>query len=145
MRGLDETGMQRREQHLHIGFEIIKIDQPERFAPLLFSDAAEGQRRNPHRLRDTRDAQFAVLHVRCAQEYAPEFEDPHARGFAIDVVARVIDQATNEAGAHDAHLTGDRIKQSQRRGVGSEVRFPGFGDEAEIDHFLEISISEQQP
>ena len=59
---------------------------------------------------------MALQRLQFAAEAHADFEQPHARVLAVEVMAHGADQARPEAGAHDGKLCRQRIGQGQSLG-----------------------------
>ena len=130
-----ELGDAGEEQRLEVGLDVEEIDVAIGLAPLLGLHGARRQRGNAHRLVVAVDRLAGGV----VGKAAADLEDPHAVGLALAVGDHVGHQATDQRGAHHAHLAGDGVGEAHRVGVAGEVLLPGLLDEGEVDDFLVLA------
>ena len=126
-----EAQLARREERLHIAFDVEEVDAALLAAPLQAINRPICQAGNAHGLRDAGHAEFTIEHACIAREHAPDLEQAHARRAARQVVAQGGHEAADEARAHHRERRGNRIDDADGIGIASQLALPAFFDEAE--------------
>ncbi len=133
--------MWRQEQGFKITLHIKEIDVARRATPLLGERTAVGQTGQTPGLLETRDRRSALPAAVSRKKQRPISKTRTRPCVRLEVGAEVGNQPTEQVGAHHAHLAGNRVGQTDGRGVGREIGFPGVFNESVIDDFQKAASS----
>ena len=104
-----EFRLGRCHQSFYFAFDIKEVDMAYFTAPRCRRHRTICHTRYAHWLVQTFDSAVAVFDRGIAQEHTTQLKDPHSIGFSIEIELHNLQQRSQQAGAHDTHLTGNGI------------------------------------